>query len=170
MERLRLDHQAALLTFEQDNRAYFAASVSDRGDDYFSHFDERHRDLLAEQDAGRCHCHVLIGEAGEVVGRVNLFDVADGSANLGFRIAAKATGQGLATAAVQAMCTVAVADYGLTRLRAAAADGNLGSRAVLARNGFLPTGEQVLLGARQGHWYLLRLTDHTSAQADATSR
>ena len=148
--------------FEQENRAYFAASVSDRGDDYFTHFDERLGGLLDEQATGRCHCHVLVGEPGEIVGRVNLFDVADGSAELGFRIAEKAAGQGLATAAVQDVCALAGADYGLTKLLAAAADDNLGSRTVLARIGFLPTGEKVLLGGRQGHRYLLRLADLAS--------
>jgi ribosomal-protein-alanine N-acetyltransferase len=163
MERLRLDHGAALLVFEQENRAYFANSVSDRGDDYFTHFDEQLRGLLEEQAAGRCNCHVLVGEAGEIVGRVNLFDVADGSAALGFRIAQKAAGQGLATAAVREVCALASADYGLTTLLAAAADGNRGSRAVLARVGFLPTGEKVLLGGRQGHRYLLLLADFASS-------
>jgi ribosomal-protein-alanine N-acetyltransferase len=162
IERLRLNHGAALLVFEQENRAYFAASVSDRGDDYFTNFDERLRGLLDEQSTGGCHCHVLVGEAGEVVGRVNLFDVADGSAQLGFRIAEKAAGQGLATAAVREVCALAGADYGLARLLAAAADGNRGSRAVLARNRFMPTGEKVLLGGRQGHRYLLRLADLAS--------
>ena len=162
IERLRLDHGAALLVFEQENRAYFRASVSDRGDDYFTHFDRRHRGLLAEQAAGLCHFHVLMGDAGEVVGRVNLFDVADGSADLGFRIAEKAAGQGLATAAVREVCAMAGAAYGLTMLRAAAADDNIGSRTVLSRTGFTPTGEEVLLARRPGHGYLLRLSDLAS--------
>ncbi|MEU5749502.1 GNAT family N-acetyltransferase, partial [Streptomyces sp. NPDC047726] len=28
--------------FERENRAYFSASIPDRGDDYFSGFDVRH--------------------------------------------------------------------------------------------------------------------------------
>ena len=162
IERLRLDHGAALLAFEQKNRAYFTASISDRGDDYFTHFDERLRELLDEQATGQCHYHVVVGAAGEVMGRVNLFDVADGCAHLGFRIAEQAAGQGLATAAAREVCTLAGSDYGLTRLLAAAADDNLASRAVLARIGFVPTGEQVQLGDRQGHRYLLRLADVVS--------
>lgn len=160
IERLRLDHGAALLAFEQENRAYFAASVSDRGDDYFAHFDERLRELLDEQAGGHFHFHVLIGGAGEIVGRVNLVDVADGSADLGFRIAEKAAGQGLATAAVREMCAMAAASYGLVILRASAADDNVGSRTVLTRTGFTPTGEAVVLGGRSGHRYVLRLADN----------
>lgn len=158
VERLRPDHASALLAFEQDNRAYFAASVPDRGDDYFTRFDERHRALLDEQAAGLCHFHVLV-DGGEVLGRVNLVDVAAGSAELGFRIAEKAAGRGLATAAVREVCVQAAATYGLTSLLAAATVDNTGSRAVLNRTGFVPTGEEVVLGGRPGLRYLLRLAD-----------
>lgn len=159
IERLRLDHAAAVLVFERENRAYFAASVSDRGDDYFMGFQQRHRALLAEQAAGVCHFHVVVGDSGEALGRVNLVDVADSCAELGFRVAEKAAGQGLATAAVRQVCAMAARDYGLGSLRASAAVDNLGSRAVLGRAGFAPTGEEVLLAGRPGLRYLLRLAD-----------
>jgi ribosomal-protein-alanine N-acetyltransferase len=157
IERLRLDHAGAVLVFELENRAYFAASVSDRGDDYFAEFHEQFRALLAEQETGVCHFHVVVGDDGEVLGRVNLVDVAGGSADLGFRIAQKAAGQGLATAAVRQMCVTAARDYGLHSLRASAAVDNAGSRAVLSRVGFVPTGEDVVLGRRRGQRYVLSL-------------
>ena len=141
LERLRPDHAGALLAFEQENRAYFAAWVSDRGDDYFANFAARHRDLLAVQAAGECHFHLIMSADGEVLGRVNLVDVADGSAELGYRIAERATGRGLATSAVAAMCTRAATEYGLTELRARATLDNPASRAVLERNGFVLTGQ-----------------------------
>jgi hypothetical protein len=50
-QRLRPDHASADLAFERENRAYFAASVSDRGDEFFEHFADRHAELLAEQAA-----------------------------------------------------------------------------------------------------------------------
>lgn len=146
-----------MLGFERENRAYFALSVSDRGDDYFSEFRQRFDGLLAEQEAGVCHFHVIVGDDGRVVGRVNLVDVADGSAELGFRVAEAAAGQGLATAAVRQMCAMAVRDYGLRTLRASAATDNAGSRTVLSRVGFVPTGEDVLLVDRPGRRYLLSL-------------
>lgn len=157
LELLRLDHAPALLAFERENRAYFAKSIPDRGDEYFAEFDARHRDRLAEQDAELCFFHLLVNRDGEVLGRINLVDVADGSAELGYRIAEKAAGQGLATTAVRQICSLAVAEYGLTTLRAATTLDDNGSRAVLARTGFVPTGETVLSG-RPGISYALNLS------------
>lgn len=152
LQLLRLDHAPALLAFEQENRAYFAASIPDRGDDYFAGFDARHAALLAEQAAGLHFFHVLVGSGGEVLGRVNLIDVADGSAELGYRIAEKAARQGLATAAVRQTCLLAAAQYGLTALRAVTTLDNPGSRTVLARTGFVPVGE-IPLDGRPGTRY-----------------
>lgn len=141
LQRLRADHAPALLAFERENRAYFAKHVPDRGDAYFTDFDARHASLLAEQAAGTCHFHVLVDGEGAVVGRVNLVDVADGEAELGYRIAETATGRGLATEAVRRVCGLAATDYGLRALRAATDVDNAGSRAVLVRAGFVVVGE-----------------------------
>ena len=146
LERLRLGHGPALLAFERENRAYFAATVPDRGDEYFRDFDARHRALLAEQAAGLHHLHVTVEEDGSIVGRVNLVDVADGSAELGYRIAERAAGRGLATTMVRHVCSDVAVGYGLTRLHASTTLDNLGSRTVLARTGFLPVGETTLDG------------------------
>jgi [ribosomal protein S5]-alanine N-acetyltransferase len=100
---------------------------------------------------------VLVEEDGAIVGRVNLVEAAGGSAELGFRIAERAAGRGLATAAVRQVCALAVAEYGLSVLRAAARVDNAGSRTVLIRTGFVPTGEVVLSG-RPGIRYRLELT------------
>jgi ribosomal-protein-alanine N-acetyltransferase len=146
LERLRLDHGPALLAFEQENRAYFAASVSDRGNEYFRDFDARHRSLLEEQAAGVCHFHLLVDSDGSIVGRINLVDVAGGSADLGYRIAERAAGRGLATAAVNQVFAIAATDYGLTVLRASTTLDNVGSQTVLNRTGFVPIGETTLQG------------------------
>lgn len=156
LQLLRPDHAPALLTFEQENRAYFAASIPDRGEDYFARFEERHRALLAEQEAGVCYFHVLVGVEGEVLGRVNLVDVVDGGAELGYRIAERAAGRGLATWAVRELCTRAAEEYGLTFLRAATTLDNGASRAVLIRTGFTVVGE-TQLGGRPGLSYLRSL-------------
>ncbi|MGH3486914.1 MAG: GNAT family N-acetyltransferase [Actinopolymorphaceae bacterium] len=154
LQRLRRDHAGALLAFERENRAFFAASIPDRGDDYFGSFDTRHSELLADQAAGLLHFHVLVDSEGEVRG--GLVDVADGSAELGYRIAEKATKQGLATMAVHQVCELAGTEYELTSLRARTTLDNAGSRAVLARTGSVPTGD-VLLSGRPGLPYARNL-------------
>ncbi|MGV4980881.1 GNAT family N-acetyltransferase [Streptomyces sp. NRAIS4] len=161
-------HAPALLAFEQENRAYFAASVPDRGEEYFARFDERHRALLAEQEAGVCYFHVLVGSEGEVLGRINLVDVADGGAELGYRIAEHASGRGLATWAVRQICERAAQRYGLTSLRAATTLDNAASRAVLARSGFAVVGERRLSG-RPGLSYVRSLADLTSPSGAPTA-
>jgi [ribosomal protein S5]-alanine N-acetyltransferase len=146
LELLRPDHAPAVLDFEKVNRAYFAASISDRGDDFFADFDERYATLLADQATGECFFHVLVDDGGEVLGRFNLVGVEDGSAELGYRVAERAVGRGLATATVRELCTRAAAEYGLTSLWARTTLDNPGSRGVLDRTGFVPTGEIEIVG------------------------
>ena len=151
LQRLRADHAPALLAFELANRAYFATFVSDRGDEYFDHFTERHNALLAEQEAGICIFHVLV-ENGTVLGRFNLVNLDDGTAELGYRVAAEVAGRGVATGTVQELCRLAVAQYGLRTLRAAATYDNLASQRVLTKAGFVPAGPAEP-GGRPGTWY-----------------
>jgi ribosomal-protein-alanine N-acetyltransferase len=158
LQRLRADHAAALLAFELENRAYFAESVPDRGDDYFAEFDQRLETLLRLQADGTDRLHVLVTDDGEVVGRVNLIEIADGSAELGYRIAEKAAGKGLATAAVKEVVGLAATEYGLTSLRAKTWLENAASRAVLVHAGFEVTGQQVL-NDHAGITYARRLGD-----------
>ena len=146
LQLLRLDHAPALLAFERENRAHFAASVPDRGDEFFAEFDTRYAQLLAGQAAGTDYLHLLVAEGGEVVGRVNLTEVADGTAELGYRIAQKAAGQGLATATVRKVRELAATEYGLNRLRARVTLNNPASRKVLEHNGFVAGGSLTLNG------------------------
>nr|WP_303710962.1 GNAT family N-acetyltransferase [Kutzneria buriramensis]WKX09819.1 GNAT family N-acetyltransferase [Kutzneria buriramensis] len=53
---------------------------------------------------------------GHLIGRVNLVDAEDGSAELGHRVGERAAGKGVATAAVAEVCRVAGTAYGLTSL------------------------------------------------------
>jgi [ribosomal protein S5]-alanine N-acetyltransferase len=152
LQRLRADHAAVVLAFELANRAYFAASISDRGDEYFDQFTERHNDLLAEQETGACAFHVLVDADGSVLGRFNLYDIADGTAVLGYRVAQRAAGRGVATAAVRELCRLAASQYGLRTLRAATTHENVASQKVLIKAGFVPVGPADP-GGRPGTWY-----------------
>jgi [ribosomal protein S5]-alanine N-acetyltransferase len=155
LQRLHAGHAPALLAFELANRAYFAASVSDRGDEFYDQFAERHSALLAEQEAGICAFYVLVAEDGSVLGRFNLYDVENGTAELGYRVAQHVAGRGVATATVRELCRLAAARHGLRTLRAATARDNAASRKVLTKAGFVPAGpaDPADLGGKPGTWY-----------------
>ncbi|WP_433088351.1 GNAT family N-acetyltransferase [Dactylosporangium sp. CA-052675] len=155
LERLRAGHAPAVLAFELANRAYFAASISDRGDDYFDRFTDRYDALLAEQEAGGCAFYVLVADDGSVLGRFNLYDIQDRTATLGYRVAQHVSGRGVATATVRQLCRLAVAQHGLRTLRAATTGQNAASQRVLAKAGFVPVGpaDPAHVGGKPGTWY-----------------
>lgn len=155
LKRLHAGHAPAVLAFELANRAYFAASISDRGDEFYDQFTDRHSALLAEQEAGICAFYVLVAEDGSVLGRFNLYDLEDGTANLGYRVAQHVAGRGVATETVRELCRLAAARHGLRTLRAATSRENVASQKVLAKAGFVPVGPvgPADLGGKQGTWY-----------------
>ncbi|MFH9009678.1 GNAT family N-acetyltransferase [Streptomyces afghaniensis] len=155
LKRLHTGHAPAVLAFELANRTYFAASISDRGDDFFDQFTDRYNASLAEQEAGICAFYVLVAEDGSVLGRFNLYDLEDGTARLGYRVAEQVAGRGVATAAVRELCRIATARHGLRTLRAATSHDNAASQKVLARAGFVSVGPATPadLGGKSGTWY-----------------
>jgi [ribosomal protein S5]-alanine N-acetyltransferase len=160
LQRLHAGHAPAVLAFELASRACFAASISDRGDEFFGQFTERHSALLAEQEAGLGAFYVLVAEDGSVLGRFNLVFAGDGTAELGYRVAQHVAGRGVATATVQELRQLAAARYGLRTLKAATAHENIASQKVLAKAGFVPAGpaEPAHLGGKPGTWYQRDLT------------
>jgi len=155
LKRLHADDAPAVLAFELVNRAYFAASVSDRGDEFFDQFAGQYGALLAEQEAGTSAFYVLVAEDGSVLGRFNLYDFEDGAARLGYRVAQQVAGRGVATAAVRELCQLAAARHGLRILRAATSRENAASQRVLAKAGFVPVGpaDPADIGGKPGTWY-----------------
>lgn len=164
LKPLHAAHAPAVLAFELANRAYFAASVSDRGDDFFDRFTDRYNALLAEQEAGICAFYVLVAEDGSVLGRFNLYDFEDGAAELGYRVAQRVAGCGVATATVRELFRPAASRHGLRTLRAATAHENAASRKVLIKAGFVPAGpaDPADLGGKPGTWYQRDLYSGTS--------
>jgi ribosomal-protein-alanine N-acetyltransferase len=132
--------------------AYFAASITDRGDEFYEQFSERHRAHLAEQADGVCAFHVLIDGDGTVVGRFNLYDIEDGSAAVGYRLAEQVAGRGMATSALRMLCRLAAEQYGLRTLSAMIRHENVASRRVLEKAGFVPVGPMEVAG-RPGTGY-----------------
>ena len=140
LQRLRSDHAPALLAFELANRAYFAASVSDRGDEFFEQFTDGISAMLDDQEAGVGAFYVLVGEDGSALGRFNLYRICDGTAELGYRVAEQVAGRGVATANVRELCRMAAEEHGLRTLRAETTHENVASQKVLQRAGFVPVG------------------------------
>jgi len=155
LERLHAGHAPAVLAFELANRAYFAASIPDRGDDYFDHFTDLYNARLAEQEAGICAFYVLVAEDGSVLGRFNLVDIEDHAAEVGYRLAQQVAGHGVATATVRELCRLAAAQHGLRTLRAATTHENAASQKVLTKAGFVPVGpaDPAHIGGKPGTWY-----------------
>jgi len=155
LKRLTAGDAPAVLAFELANRAYFAASVSDRGEEFFDQFTDRHSALLAEQEAGIGAFYVLVAEDGSVLGRFNLYRFQDGTAELGYRVAQHVAGRGVATATVLELCRLAAARHGLRTLRAATSRDNAASQKVLTKAGFVPVGpaDPADLGGKPGTWY-----------------
>ena len=155
LEQLHPGHAPAVLAFELANRAYFAAFISDRGDDFFAQFTDRYNALLAEQEAGTCAFYVLVAGDGSVLGRFNLVDIGDHTAELGYRVAQHVAGRGVATATVRELCRLAAARHGLCTLRAATTRQNVASQKVLAKAGFAAVGpaDPAHLGGKPGTWY-----------------
>ena len=160
LQPLDAGHAPAVLAFELANRAYFAASISDRGDEFYDQFTARHRAMLAEQEAGLSAYYVLVAGDGSVLGRFNLYELRDGTASLGYRVAQHVAGQGVATAAVQDLCRLAAARHGLHTLRAATSHENAASQRVLIKAGFVPVGpaDPADIGGKSGTWYQRDLT------------
>jgi ribosomal-protein-alanine N-acetyltransferase len=161
LQRLRADHAPAVLAFELANRAYFAASISDRGDEYYDRFTDQHNAMLARQEAGIGVFYVLVADDGAVLGRFNLVFAEDGTAELGYRVAQHVAGRGVATATVRELCRLAAARHGLRTLRAAASHANAASQKVLTKAGFVPVGpaDPADIGGKQGTWYRRDLRD-----------
>jgi ribosomal-protein-alanine N-acetyltransferase len=164
LQRLDAAHAPAILAFELANRSYFAAAVSDRGDEFFDQFTELHSAMLAEQEAGAGAYYVLVAEDGSVLGRFNLYRFEDGTAELGYRVAQHAAGRGLATATVQELGRLAAARHGLHTLRAATSRDNAASQKVLTKAGFVPVGpaDPADIGGKQGTRYQLDLAAQPS--------
>jgi [ribosomal protein S5]-alanine N-acetyltransferase len=152
LELLRADHAPAVLAFETANRAYFARSITDRGDAFFERFTSVHAARLAEQEAGEGAYYVLVADDGSVLGRFNLILGDDGVADVGYRVAEGAAGRGVATTALRDLVRIAATHHGVRRLRAATSHQNVASRRVLEKAGFVGVGpaDPADVGGKEG--------------------
>ena len=149
----------ALLAFELENRAFFEASIQPRAAQYYSQqgVEQAIDGAIDDAAAGRGFQFLVKSGAGDILGRINLREVGQGSAVLGYRIGAVHVGQGHASAAVRALLAIAFGDLGLRRIVAGSRETNPASIAVLLRNGFTrwPDQQDTVMqnGVVHAHWY-----------------
>jgi ribosomal-protein-alanine N-acetyltransferase len=131
----------ALLTFERDNREWFERHIDARGAAFYSvqGVTEHITAYLSDYAAGIWHPFVIVDADGKIVGRANLKDIdtCARSAEVGYRIAQSACGQGLATLALRHLIKEAQLHWQLDQLVANVYAENIGSAKVLERCGFL---------------------------------
>lgn len=144
---LRSSDVEELLAFELENRTWFERHVAPRSADFYSTEGVRTHiaTYLSDFSQGSWHPFVIVEPDGKIVGRANLKSIgsSDRSAEVGYRIAEKACGRGLATLALRHLTYVAKVRWGLVRLVAYVDGRNIGSIKVLNRCGFSSVQEPV---------------------------
>jgi ribosomal-protein-alanine N-acetyltransferase len=142
---LHPDDAPVLARMEQDDRDFFAPWGPAREEAWFTEDGQREeiRARLEQHRLGLCVPHVVLDDAGEVIGRISLNTVVRGafqSASLGYWVRSSANGRGHATAAAAAMLRLAFGELALHRVEAGTLPHNAASQRVLARNGFTRFG------------------------------
>jgi RimJ/RimL family protein N-acetyltransferase len=89
-------------------------------------------------------------QADQVLGLVDIDEIADGSGELGYWFARTAWGNGYAAEAAAAVCRFGFETIGLEQLRSGHADDNPASGAVLRKLGFVATGRTTLPSRSRG--------------------
>lgn len=138
---LRSSDAQALLEFEIDNREWFESHIDPRPSEFYSlqgvaeHIDA----YLTGYALGTWHSLVVLDARGKIIGRANLKNIDSQlhSAEVGYRVARSACGQGLATQALRRLIEEARERWRLARLVAYVYPENAGSRVVLERCGFV---------------------------------
>ena len=140
LELLSEENSLDVYSFEKENREYFERNLPPRPANYFESeaFKEITRELLREQENHDVYMHLIRDAQGVMVGRINLSVLGKDrkTAELGYRIGENVSNLGYASEAVKLVLEKAFTTYGLHRIIAGTATGNLASQRVLLKNGF----------------------------------
>jgi ribosomal-protein-alanine N-acetyltransferase len=153
-----VEFAADVYKFELENRVFFEAKINARPDSYYS-LDAVSKALQvaeteAKSDIG--YQFLICDPALNIVGRINLTRVRRNhfqSAELGYRIAELATGQGYVSDAIRQVLHKAFLELELRRIDAAVSVTNLASIRALQRNGFSQYGHSKRSFELNGVWY-----------------
>ena len=135
-------HVLSLLEFERINKRYFEMSIAPREAAFYSidgvgnHVSE----LRYLKQQGRAWGYVLVDKQrnNQVVARANIKNRQGNRAEIGYRVAEKESGKGIASRCVLFLIDEAK-NMGITTLCAEVMDNNPASEKVLIKSGFNPT-------------------------------
>ena len=132
---------AIILDFELENRDWFEQSVPPRSEHFLTleGMSEAVDLLLAEMKDGE-GAYYLVFFGGEIAGRVNFSKTGAAEAELGYRVAKKYAGRGIATNAIQRMLPKVKDALVIDRIFAKTSFDNVASIKVLQKCGFRQTG------------------------------
>jgi ribosomal-protein-alanine N-acetyltransferase len=152
-----MDDAPALADLVRTNWEFLAPWEPARDADYFTADGQRAlvAAALGRYEHGTQLPHVILDEAGRVVGRITLNEIVRGpfqSCNLGYWLSAAENGRGLATAAVREINKVAFDELRLHRIQAGTLPHNVRSQRVLERTGFVRFGAAPAYLKIAGHW------------------
>lgn len=154
---LTLEDVEALAVLLAENRRFLAPWQPLRPDSYFTVAGQREAvaAVLAQQAAGSAVPLVIIDGSGGVVGTLTIASIIRGafqSCSVGYWLAERAQGQGLATAALQEAAALAFGALRLHRIQAETLPHNQRSRRVLERVGFEQYGQARAYLHIAGQW------------------
>ncbi|HEY2552990.1 MAG TPA: GNAT family N-acetyltransferase [Streptosporangiaceae bacterium] len=135
----------ALADLLVSSRDFLAPWEPVRAESYFTEAGQAEslRAALQRHGEGLVRPHVILGDSGQVAGRITLNNIVRGafqSCQLGYWVGAAYGGRGLGTAAVRDIIGVAFGELGLHRIEAATLLHNVRSQRVLEHNGFARFG------------------------------
>ncbi|MGI5341518.1 GNAT family N-acetyltransferase [Streptomyces sp. CA-181903] len=161
-----LDDAGGLARAYSENRDHLRPWEPHRAPEFFTAEGQTARlgELTELRREGRMVPWVLDDEREGIVGIVNLSNIVRGafqSGSLGYWVAARRAGRGLATAAVTAVCRTAADELGMHRVEAGTVIANTASQRVLAKCGFerIGTARNYLRidGAWRDHYLFQRI-------------
>ena len=138
LQALQTDHWQALLRFELDNQQWFEKWIEPRPEGFYQQQRFLHNiQALVEQSSARDYAMFLYFDAQSILGRFNIINIHQRTAEVGYRLAEHATGKGIATAGLLALMSAAKNQLKLQRLTARVTIDNIASQKVLLNSGFL---------------------------------
>ncbi|GLQ16110.1 GNAT family N-acetyltransferase [Maritalea porphyrae] len=150
LEKVASHHCAALLLFERENADYFSQFVPPRAlemltDQGMARAIEALKTDMLEREG--LYFVAVIGD--EIVGRIN-FTIGGDQAEIGYRLAERWTGKGLAGQLLETAIAALCKEYHIKRLIARVITSNLASTKVVERAGFERFNTEEGGGERRG--------------------